>query len=70
MAGPVGQALVGGTSPVEVLVLARSGHATEPVQRALAHAGIPHRVLGSLGLLRLSPAGVGGGEEILDQPES
>ena len=31
-------------------MLARTGYATEPVQRALAHAGIPHRVLGSLGL--------------------
>jgi superfamily I DNA/RNA helicase len=29
--------------------LARTGYAPEPLQRALAHAGIPHRVLGSLG---------------------
>ena len=36
--------------PAEVLVLARTGYATEPVQAALARAGIPHRVLGSLGL--------------------
>ena len=34
----------------EILALARTGYATEPLQRALAHAGIPHRVLGSLGL--------------------
>ncbi len=31
-------------------MLARTGYATEPLQLALAHAGIPHRVLGSLGL--------------------
>ena len=36
--------------PGEILVLARTGYATEPVQPALARAGIPHRVLGSLGL--------------------
>ena len=35
---------------IEILALARTGYATEPLQRALAHAGIPHRVLGSLGL--------------------
>ena len=39
-----------GVPPGEILVLARTGYATEPLQRALAHAGIPHRVLGSLGL--------------------
>jgi DNA helicase II / ATP-dependent DNA helicase PcrA len=33
-----------------VLVLARTAYATAPVQVALAAAGIPHRVLGSLGL--------------------
>ena len=31
-------------------MVARTGYATEPLQKALAHAGIPHRVLGSLGL--------------------
>ena len=46
----VADALAAGTSPGEILVLARTGYATEPLQRALAHAGIPHRVLGSLGL--------------------
>ena len=35
--------------PAEILALARTGYATEPVQRALAHAGIPHRVLGTSG---------------------
>jgi ATP-dependent DNA helicase UvrD/PcrA len=50
VAGRIAEALAGGTPPAEVLVLARTGYATEPVQRALAHAGIPHRVLGSLGL--------------------
>ena len=38
----------------EVLVLARTGYATGPVQAALAQAGIPHRVLGSLGLYERS----------------
>jgi DNA helicase-2/ATP-dependent DNA helicase PcrA len=46
----IADALVAGTPPTEILVLARTGYATEPRQRALAHAGIPHRVLGSLGL--------------------
>ena len=31
-------------------MLARTGYATGPIQAALAAAGIPHRVLGSLGL--------------------
>ena len=48
--GQIADALAGGTPPGEILVLARTGYATEPLQRALAHAGIPHRVLGSLGL--------------------
>jgi DNA helicase-2/ATP-dependent DNA helicase PcrA len=46
----IADALAGGTPPREILALARTGYATEPLQRALAHAGIPHRVLGSLGL--------------------
>ena len=46
----IADALAGGTPPSEILALARTGYATEPLQRALAHAGIPHRVLGSLGL--------------------
>jgi DNA helicase II / ATP-dependent DNA helicase PcrA len=50
VAGQIGQALAAGTAPTEILALARTGYATEPLQRALAHAGIPHRVLGSLGL--------------------
>jgi DNA helicase-2/ATP-dependent DNA helicase PcrA len=48
--GQIADALAGGTPPADILVLARTGFATEPLQRALAHAGIPHRVLGSLGL--------------------
>ena len=40
--------------PTEVLALARTGYATEPLQYALAHHGIPHRVLGSLGLYERS----------------
>ncbi|MGH2927218.1 MAG: ATP-dependent helicase, partial [Solirubrobacteraceae bacterium] len=46
----IADALAGGTPPAEILALARTGYATEPLQRALAHAGISHRVLGSLGL--------------------
>jgi DNA helicase-2/ATP-dependent DNA helicase PcrA len=46
----IADALAGGTPPAEILALARTGYATEPLQRALAHNGIPHRVLGSLGL--------------------
>ena len=50
VAGQIAQALAAGVAPGEILVLGRTGYATEPVQRALAHAAIPHRVLGSLGL--------------------
>jgi DNA helicase-2/ATP-dependent DNA helicase PcrA len=50
----IGQALATGISPGEILVLARASYATEAVQTALAHAGIPHRVLGSLGLYERS----------------
>jgi DNA helicase-2/ATP-dependent DNA helicase PcrA len=46
----IADALAAGTPPPEILALARTGYATEPLQRALAHNGIPHRVLGSLGL--------------------
>jgi DNA helicase-2/ATP-dependent DNA helicase PcrA len=50
VAGQIADALAAGMPPTEILALARTGYATEPLQRALAHAGIPHRVLGSLGL--------------------
>jgi DNA helicase II / ATP-dependent DNA helicase PcrA len=50
VAAQIADALAGGTPPGEILALARTGYATEPLQRALAHNGIPHRVLGSLGL--------------------
>src|SRR3954449_10452564 len=46
----IADALATGTPPGEILVLARTGFATGPAQAALAAAGIPHRVLGSLGL--------------------
>jgi DNA helicase-2/ATP-dependent DNA helicase PcrA len=46
----IADSLAAGMPPGEILALARTGYATEPLQRALAHAGIPHRVLGSLGL--------------------
>ena len=54
IAGLVTDALAAGTAPAEVLILARTGFATAPVQHALAHAGIPHRVLGALGLYERS----------------
>ena len=50
VAGAVADALAAGTPPADVLLLARTGYATGPIQVALAAAGIPHRVLGSLGL--------------------
>ena len=40
--------------PSELLVLGRTGCSLGPVQAALAQAGIPHRVLGSLGLYERS----------------
>ena len=46
----IAQALARGVAAGEVLVLARTGYATGPVQAALARHGVPHRVLGSLGL--------------------
>jgi DNA helicase-2/ATP-dependent DNA helicase PcrA len=50
VAARVAAALASGTPPSEILALSRTGYATEPLQHALAHHGIPHRVLGSLGL--------------------
>ena len=50
----IAQALAQGVPAGEVLVLARTGYATGPLQAALARAGIPHRVLGSLGLYERS----------------
>jgi DNA helicase-2/ATP-dependent DNA helicase PcrA len=52
--GTVAGALRDGTAPGEVLILARTGFTTEPLQRELARAGIPHRVLGALGLYERS----------------
>jgi DNA helicase II / ATP-dependent DNA helicase PcrA len=54
IAGTIADALAAGVAPTEVLVLARSGYASQPVQSALARMGIPHRVLGSLGLYERS----------------
>jgi DNA helicase-2/ATP-dependent DNA helicase PcrA len=54
LADAIAQALAGGIAAGEVLVLARTGYATGPLQAALARAGIPHRVLGSLGLYERS----------------
>jgi DNA helicase-2/ATP-dependent DNA helicase PcrA len=54
VAAAIAQALAQGVAAGEVLVLARTGYATGAVQAALARAGIPHRVLGSLGLYERS----------------
>jgi DNA helicase-2/ATP-dependent DNA helicase PcrA len=54
IARTVGQALTAGVTPGDILVLARTSYATESVQTALAQAGVPHRVLGSLGLYERS----------------
>jgi DNA helicase II / ATP-dependent DNA helicase PcrA len=54
VAAAIAQALAQGLPAGEVLVLGRTGYATGPVQTALARAGIPHRVLGSLGLYERS----------------
>jgi DNA helicase-2/ATP-dependent DNA helicase PcrA len=54
VADVIADALAAGAPPTEILVLARTGYATGPVQHALARAGIPHRVLGSLGLYERS----------------
>jgi DNA helicase II / ATP-dependent DNA helicase PcrA len=54
VASAIADKLAAGTPPTEILVLARTGYATQTVQSALAHAGIPHRVLGSLGLYERS----------------
>jgi DNA helicase II / ATP-dependent DNA helicase PcrA len=50
IAGQVAEAIAAGVPGPEILILARSGYASQAVQLSLARAGIPHRVLGSLGL--------------------
>ena len=54
VAGAIAQALAQGIPAGEVLVLGRTGYSLGPVQAGLARAGIPHRVLGSLGLYERS----------------
>ena len=54
VAAAISQALAQGIPASEVLVLGRTGYSLWPVQAALAQAGIPHRVLGSLGLYERS----------------
>ena len=51
----VRRALHAGFPPHEILILCRKMHATKPVQQALRHAGIEHRVVGELGLYELAP---------------
>jgi DNA helicase-2/ATP-dependent DNA helicase PcrA len=53
-ASAIADTLATGVPASEVLVLARTGYALGPIQAALAQAGIPHRVLGSLGLYERS----------------
>jgi DNA helicase II / ATP-dependent DNA helicase PcrA len=50
VAAEVADAIAARVPGPEILILARTGYATQPMQLALARAGIPHRVLGSLGL--------------------
>jgi DNA helicase-2/ATP-dependent DNA helicase PcrA len=54
VAGQVAEAIAAGIPGPEILILARTGYATQAVQLSLARAGIPHRVLGSLGLYERS----------------
>lgn len=49
------RALAAGFPPEEILILCRKMHPTKPVQQALRHAGIEHRVVGQLGLYELAP---------------
>lgn len=50
IAGEISRQLRAGVPAAEILVVARTASATDPVQHALAQANIKHRVLGSLGL--------------------
>ena len=50
IAGQIAEAIASGVPGPEIIVLARTGYASQAAQLALARAGIPHRVLGSLGL--------------------
>jgi DNA helicase-2/ATP-dependent DNA helicase PcrA len=54
IAHQVAVALAAGVPGPEILILARTSYATQPVRAALARAGIAHRVLGSLGLFERS----------------
>jgi ATP-dependent DNA helicase UvrD/PcrA len=54
VAGQVAEAISAGIPGPEILILARTGYATQALQLSLARAGIPHRVLGSLGLYERS----------------
>ena len=54
VASAIADTLSAGVPAGEVLVLARTGYALGPIQAALAQSGIPHRVLGSLGLYERS----------------
>lgn len=54
IAREVADAIASGVPGPEILVLARTSYATQPIQAALARAGIAHRVLGSLGLFERS----------------
>jgi len=44
IAGQIAEAIASGVPGPEILVLARTGYASQAAQLALARAGIPHRV--------------------------
>lgn len=50
VAKEISRRLATGVPAEAILVIARASFATSPVQRALRRAGIPHHILGSLGL--------------------
>lgn len=54
LARHISNMLAAGVAGTEILVLARTAYATQPLQRALGQAGIAHRVLGHLGLYERS----------------
>ena len=54
IASDIQAALSDGVDSEEILVVCRNAFAMRPLERALAEAGIPHRVLGTLGLYERS----------------
>jgi DNA helicase II / ATP-dependent DNA helicase PcrA len=50
IARQIKEQLARGTPPGEIMVIARTAYGLQPTLSALVRAGVPHRVLGSLGL--------------------